>query len=305
MDKVIRQTIPLGKKNRKEKHEFSERISLDTLIANVDKEKELYAIGSLGAGNHFIEIDEDENKEQWLLIHSGSRHLGLAIAEYWQKIANAKNPTKDKIVKRIEELKASGNTKIISSEIEKIKKENKDDTGIAFLDGQDTQNYLHDMFLAEKFAFLNREAMASEILKGMHNKETEIIRSLHNYIDIEYDVNILRKGATSLRKNELAVIPISMAYGTLIVSGLGNKECNYSGPHGAGRLMSRTKARETLNMNDYKESMRGIYSTSISSKTIDEAPMAYKPAEAILKNIKDLCIIKHILKPIYNLKASD
>lgn len=208
-------------------------------------------------------------------------------------------------MKRIEELKASGNTKIISSEIEKIKKENNDDTGIASLKGQNTQGYLHDMFLAERFAFLNREAMASEILKRMHNKETEIIRSPHNYIDIEYDANILRKGATSLRKNELAVIPISMAYGTLIVSGLGNKKCNYSGPHGAGRLMSRTKARETLNMNDYKESMKGIYSASISFKTIDEDPMAYKQEEAIIENIKNLCTIKHILKPIYNLKAAE
>lgn len=307
LDKVIRQNIPLGKKNRHEKHEFADKIasSLKTLIADVNYDKELLSVGTCGGGNHFIEIDVDSNGDQWLVIHSGSRHLGLTVAEHWQRYAVNHNPVSLMIKEKIDELKKKGQLQMIQIEIDKIKKEFNDaiEPNLAYLEGESTQCYLHDMKIAQEFAHLNRDAMAYTILDKMNNKCIDKIMSVHNYIDL--DNMILRKGATSLQKDERAIIPINMSYGSLIVTGLGNKDFNCSGPHGAGRLMSRTKARESLKMKDYKQSMKDVYTTSVSVATIDEAPMAYKPVKAILDNIKEVCNVADIIHSMYNLKATD
>lgn len=205
----------------------------------------------------------------------------------------------------INQLKVEGREKDIQAVLEALPKKSIPDH-FAYLEGQDFDDYIHDMKITQEFAYWNHEAMLDEILDGMGIKKKMILEkfhSVHNYIDT--DNMILRKGATSLQKDELAVIPLNMSDGSLIVKGKGNKEYNYSGPHGAGRVMSRSAAKETLKMEDYKASMKGIYTTSVNVSTIDEAPQAYKPVEDITENIKDLCDIVEIIKPVYNLKASE
>ena len=205
----------------------------------------------------------------------------------------------------VAKLKAEGREKEIQAELAKIKKESIPNE-LAYLEGNDLEDYLHDMKLAQEYAIWNREAMLDEIMEHMGIKKKMILDkfcTIHNYIDVEN--RILRKGAISLQKDEMAVIPINMSYGSLIVKGKGNAEYNFSGPHGAGRLMSRSAAKESLKMEDFKASMKDVFTTSVSTATIDEAPMAYKPAEDILENIKDLCDVVEIIKPIYNVKAGD
>lgn len=305
LDKVIRQNIPLGKNHRKILHRFTENVFTDHCITNVDEDALKYSVGSLGGGNHFISIEKDSEDNQWLLIHSGSRHLGVEICDYWQNRAIETHDCSKACKEKIDELKKEGRLQDIETELEKIKKEYNDtvDAEFAYVEGVDFEGYLHDMKIAQEYAHWNRLAMMDVIQRGMNIKFTDEIYSVHNYIDL--DNMISRKGATSLNKDELSVIPINMQYGTLIVKGKGNKEFNYSGPHGAGRLMSRTKAKQTLKMEDYKASMKGIYTTSVSTSTIDEAPMAYKPVEAILNNIIELGDVVTTLKTVYNLKAAE
>ena len=191
--------------------------------------------------------------------------------------------------------------------IETYKKENPPiPNELAYLEGDDLEDYLHDMELAQEYAIWNREAMLDEIIRRMGITKDMIVDkfcTIHNYVDVKN--RILRKGAISLQKDEVAIIPINMSYGSLIVKGKGNVEYNYSGPHGAGRLMSRSAAKESLSMEDFKDSMKDVFTTSVCRETIDEAPMAYKPADEILANIKDLCDVINIIKPIYNLKAAE
>lgn len=205
----------------------------------------------------------------------------------------------------INKLKREGREKDIQTEIAKLPKVtiSKD---LSYLEGADVDGYLHDMDICQEFARLNREAMLDVIIEEMGIKKKMILDkfcTIHNYIDIEN--GILRKGAISLQKDEVAIVPMNMQYGSLIVKGKGNPDWNFSGPHGAGRLMSRSKAKETLKMEDFKESMKDIYTTSVCVSTIDEAPMAYKPAEEILENIKDNAEVLTIIKPIYNFKAAE
>ena len=205
----------------------------------------------------------------------------------------------------VAKLKAEGREKDIQTELAKIKKEPVPNE-LAYLVGNDLEDYLHDMKLAQEYAIWNREAMLDEIIGHMGIKKKMILDkfcTIHNYIDVEN--RILRKGSISLQKDETAIIPINMSYGSLIVKGKGNAEYNFSGPHGAGRLMSRSAAKESLKMEDFKASMKDVFTTSVSTATIDEAPMAYKPAEDILENIRDLCDVVEIIKPIYNIKAGD
>ena len=305
-DKIMHTKIPSGMNHRKTLHKFAKDICISYLIADADYANELYALGSLGGGNHFVEIDKDDNGDYYIVIHSGSRHLGIAVAKYWEDkaIAYHKNNSKAKN-DLINKLKKEGREKEIQAEIAKLPNViiSKD---LSYLEGIDVDGYLHDMNICQEFARLNREAMLDVLIDEMGIKKRHILDkfcTIHNYIDIKN--NILRKGAISLQKDELAIIPINMQYGSLIVKGKGNPDWNFSGPHGAGRLMSRSKAKETLKMEDFKESMKDIYTTSVCVSTIDEAPMAYKPADEILENIKDNAEVLTIIKPIYNFKAAE
>ena len=297
LDKVIHQKIPSGLKHCDKVSPFAKNINLRELIADVNHNKEILGLSSLGGGNHFIEVDKDQNGDYYIVIHSGSRHLCVAVCEYWEKVAN--NFHKKLAVKKSE---------LINAKNEKGLTELPDvvtSYGLSYLMGDDLKGYLHDMKITQEFARLNREAMLDVICTEMGIKKRYILDkfcTIHNYIDL--DKMILRKGAISLEKGERAIIPISMAYGSLIVTGKGNPDWNYSGPHGAGRLLSRSDAKNSISMADYKKSMEGIYTTSVSSSTIDESPMAYKNPDEIIKAIQDTAEIIDIIKPVYNFKAS-
>ena len=306
-DKIMHTEIPSGMAHRKTLHKFAKDFSrIRELIADADYDKELYALSSLGSGNHFVEIDKDENGDYYIVIHSGSRHLGIVVAKYWENraIKYHKNNSKAK-VDLINKLKKEGREKDIQTELAKLSAViiSKD---LSYLEGIDVDGYLHDMDICQEFARLNREAMLDVLIEKMGIKKRHILDkfcTIHNYIDIKN--GILRKGAISLQKDEIAIIPGSMEYGSLIVKGKGNPDWNFSGPHGFGRKLSRSKAKETLKMEEFKDRMKNIYSTSVCVDTIDESPMAYKSPEDIIPSLADTCdIITHIT-PIYNFKASD
>lgn len=314
LDKLIRQEIPLGMKHRKDNHPFVNKVPLHQIKAKgINIEKVKPALGSLGGGNHFIEVGKDSQGDYYIQIHSGSRNLGVMICSHYQQLAITyhkniqETQRKQKQTEIVEDCKKLGREKDIPKELQKLKEQFPSvPEHFAYLENQNFDDYLHDMKITQEFAIWNREAMLDVILKGMGIKKNEIlevVHSIHNYIDT--DTMILRKGSTSLRKDEKAVIPLNMRDGSLIVVGKGNETYNSSGPHGAGRLMSRSEAKETLKMEDFKAAMKGVYTTSVSTATIDEAPGAYKPAEAIISQISELCDVIEVVKPIYNLKASD
>ncbi len=247
----------------------------------IDMKRALKAIGTLGGGNHFIEVGKNEAGTLFLVIHSGSRHAGLQVANYYQDIA-ARQTGRD----------FSGGKK---HKKPAVKKE------LAYLTGKDFENYMHDMALMQQYAVLNRRTMADIILDKAHLHEEDSFETVHNYID--FDRMILRKGAVRAEKGEVLLIPLNMRDGSLICIGKGNEDWNFSAPHGAGRLMSRRKARRTLRLSDFKKEMRGIYTTSVAESTIDEAPEAYKPAEAIIAKVKETVDIIDRIQPVYNFKA--
>lgn len=264
------------------------------------------SLGTLGGGNHFIEIDRTDNGSLYLVIHSGSRNLGCQVARIYQKKAVQSVRKGDYAAKAgalIARLKAEGRQRDIEPALVALKKETgrsiPDD--LCYLTGQGMDDYLHDLFLCQTFAVRNRELMADMILADAGLSAADRFHTVHNYIDQE-DM-ILRKGAIRARKGERVLIPLNMRDGSLLAVGKGNPDWNCSAPHGAGRVMSRKKAKETLSLADYKASMTGIYSTSVSMETIDEAPMAYKPAERIAEDIRDTVDVVGRLRPVYNFKA--
>ena len=306
-DKIMHTKVPSGMNHRKTLHKFAKDFSeIKELIADADYDKELFAMGSLGGGNHFVEIDKDENGDYYIVIHSGSRHLGIAVAKYWENKAVEYHKNNSKVKNDlINQLKKEGREKDIQSELAKIPTVivSRD---LSYLEGADVEGYLHDMKICQEFARLNREAMLEVLVEEMGIKKRHILDkfcTIHNYIDIEN--GILRKGAISLQSDETAIIPGSMEYGSLIVKGKGNPDWNASGPHGFGRKLSRSKAKETLKMDEFKSRMKDIYTTCVNTSTIDESPMAYKTPEEIIPNLVDTCeIITHI-SPIYNFKAAE
>lgn len=269
------------------------------------------SLGTLGGGNHFIEIDIDEENNKYLVIHSGSRNLGSQVANIYQNKAYELLKGKKEYLKRKEEIiriyKEIGRKREIQSklkmlETEYINKEPKMPYELCYLYGEAMEDYLYDIEICQEFARLNREKMARIIVDYMNFNVEEAFHTIHNYIDTRE--MILRKGAISARLNEKILIPINMKEGSLVCIGKGNKEWNYSAPHGAGRILSRGDAKSTLTMEEYKKEMEGIYSTCINEKTLDEAPMAYKSIDDIINNIKPTAEIVKIIKPIYNFKAS-
>lgn len=296
LDKVVHQKIPSGLKHCDKVSPFAKNINLKELIADVNHSKEILGLSSLGGGNHFVEVDKDQNGDYYIVIHSGSRHLGVAVCEYWERVAN--NFHKKLAVKKSELINAKDEKGL--AELPEVVTS----YGLSYLMGDDLKGYLHDMKITQEFARLNREAMLDVICTEMGIKKRYILDkfcTIHNYIDL--DKMILRKGAISLEKGERAIIPISMAYGSLIVTGKGNPDWNYSGPHGAGRLLSRSDAKNSISMAEYKKSMEGIYTTSVNSSTIDESPMAYKNPDEIIKAIEETADVIDIIKPIYNFKS--
>jgi Uncharacterized conserved protein len=309
LDKAVRAVIPSGFSVRGKAHLFAEEIDLGELYCadRVDIGKAYRSLGTLGGGNHFIEADKGEDGGIYLVIHSGSRHLGLEVAYYYQEQAwKALNSVpQDEIRDLIDRYKEQGREQEIQSALKELNK------GVsctvprqlAYVSGPLFEAYIHDMRIVQRFALLNRKAMAHEIIREMKFKVDGEFTTIHNYIDL--DSMILRKGAVSAQEGEKLIIPINMRDGCLLCTGRGNPDWNYSAPHGAGRLMSRKEARESFTVSAFRKEMQGVYSTSISSETLDECPMAYKRIEDIVGNISPTVDIDEIIKPIYSFKAGD
>ena len=311
LDKLIYEKIPSGFHILEKAHKLNDDIDLTQLRclrpARINLDRAVRSLGTLGGGNHFIEADKDDEGRLYVVIHSGSRHLGLEVAEYYQEQAwKSLNGASGKdIEKLIEEYKRTGREKGIESKVESIKA--RVGTGIpkplAPCRGELMEDYIHDMKIVQRFAMLNQKAMMDELIRGMKFKVEEEFTTIHNYIDT--DAMILRKGAVSARKGEKLLIPVNMRDGSLICTGKGNEDWNFSAPHGAGRLMSRRKARETYTVSQFKKEMAGIFTTSANAQTLDECPMAYKDMADIVDNIGDTAKIECVIRPIYNFKAGE
>lgn len=268
------------------------------------------SLGTLGGGNHFVEIDRAEDGTQYLVIHSGSRNIGKQVAEYYQSVAVELAGGKDDFLAKkenvIKELKETGRQSEIQNTLEKLSEEFRNNEldipeELCPLYGPQFEDYLHDANICQEFARQNREAIANEILQYAGLTGGFSFHTIHNYINTSE--MILRKGAIAAHENELVLIPINMRDGSVLARGRGNPEWNYSAPHGAGRLMSRKSAKNFLSMDEYKFSMNGIYTTSVNESTLDEAPMAYKSLEDIIGVIQESVDIIEVLKPVYNFKA--
>ncbi len=268
------------------------------------------SLGTLGGGNHFIEVDVSGDGTKYLVIHSGSRNLGKQVAELYQQLAIDLNKGKETYFQQRDEIirtyKEQGRRKEIQAALKAIAWEARTTTmpeDLCFLYGQYLQDYLHDVVICQKFARRNREKMARIILERTGLTGSDAFHTIHNYIDT--DEMILRKGAIAAHKGERVLIPINMRDGSVLAVGRGNPDWNYSAPHGAGRVMSRRAAKEELNLADYKNAMEGIYTTSVNENTLDEAPMAYKSLNDIIDLIRESVDVIDVMKPVYNFKASD
>lgn len=309
-DEVINAKIPSGFNiHEKAQVPFIELYNL-YCRESIDIDMALRSIGSLGGGNHFIELNTDENGSKYLVIHSGSRNLGVRVCGHYQRIAERNCDTKraDR-AKLIAELKSQGRESEIQSTLKSLKSENVD-KDLSYLQGTDMDAYLHDMNIAQMYAELNREMIAAIILSEfprlLGNTEESPFHTVHNYIEIEQGFkSILRKGAVSAYEGQKLIIPMNMRDGSLLCVGKGNADWNHSAPHGAGRLMSRKKAKETVSLDEFEKSMDGIYSTSVCADTIDEAPQVYKPMQTIIDSIGDTVSVEKIIRPIYNFKAKN
>lgn len=306
LDTTIRRFVPSGidiheeVSNRRNIEPFTNDLFI---TAGLKNEYTNRSLGTLGGGNHFIEVAKDENNVHYLLIHTGSRYVGAKVAKWHQDRAFESLQRID-ITKRIEEYKASGLHKEIQPMIQAYKKANpiipKD---LAYLEGELFDDYIHDMKLAQQFAHENRVMIANTIAEHMGFEFVSQFDTVHNYIDT--DAMILRKGAVRAKKGERLVIPMNMRDGSFICIGKGNQDWNESAPHGAGRILSRTQAMKNLSLDDFKKTMDGIWSTSVSEETLDEAPMAYKPMEEISTQIDETVEIQKRIVPVYNFKASE
>ncbi len=329
LDKFIRKKIPFGRDVREDIFEslelilntlnidlsfdkFKEKVNNICDRTNQDKERVWAAIGSLGGGNHFIEIDNDDEDLLWLVIHTGSRNFGLQIANHHQHIASDTMDTKTRaeFQEKVEEIKKTKKGKGIEIAINKLRKQlaPKKVSGLEFLEGKEAEFYFHDMNIAQIYAQLNRRVIAQEILSHIYKKdfmELSYIESIHNYIN--FNDRVIRKGAISAHKGEKVIIPLNMADGSILGIGKGNEEWNNSAPHGAGRKMSRNKAKANIQLSDFQKIMkqRKIWSTCISKYTLDESPQAYKKARDIIRFLAPTVEIISHMKPLYNFKAPE
>jgi len=314
LDEVIRQYVPSGfNVHAGRMNKFPDIQSLKCYRNLKDTRRFERSLGTLGGGNHFIEVDIDEDDNKYLVVHTGSRNLGKQVADYYQNLADKiRNYGMDEYHTKaqaiITEYKAAGRRQEIQEVLKALMKEYLESKeripkDLAYLEGTYRDDYLHDMQICQKFASENRKIIVDIICQQMNLKIIDNFETIHNYIDLKS--NIVRKGAISAKKGEIILIPINMRDGCIIGKGKGNKDWNESAPHGAGRLMSRREAKSTFKLEDFKAAMQGIYTTSVNEGTIDEAPFVYKPIAEILDNIGDTVEILKIIKPIYNFKASD
>ena len=277
LDAVIRDNVPSGYRIRKSAHRFSGTAMLSSLRCSrhIHEEKARLSLGTLGSGNHFIEIDRDEEGTLYAVIHAGSRHLGKEVTEYYlsegQKYLQAKG-------------------KDIPYEL-------------TYLEGNLMEDYIHDTQILQEFAKLNRNVMLDEMAKGMKWKVQDLYHSVHNFIDVSAEGIVLRKGAVSAKKGEFVAIPINMRDGILLGTGLGNNDWNCSAPHGAGRLIKRESVKDKFTVSDFRAEMRGIYCSCIGKDTLDEAPFAYRNVDTVMEHIKETAEIRERLLPVYNFKA--
>lgn len=273
LDRLIRESIPAGMRVRESAHRYAGEAELDGLRCrdHVRVDYALRSVGTLGGGNHFIEVDRDEDGNAYLVIHTGSRHLGVEVAQYYQ--AAGWRAIEEKNVPR----------------------------EAAYVEGELFDDYIHDMRIVQRFAELNRRAIADTIMKGMKLDVADRFATIHNYIDTEH--MILRKGAISARRGERVLIPINMRDGSLLCTGLGNAEWNQSAPHGAGRLFSRSEAKNRFTVSEFKKQMKDVFTTSVGKDTLDECPMAYKSMESIVECIGPTAKVERVIRPVYNFKA--
>lgn len=309
LDLLIRGEIPCGREVREDFHALNAEIDLTELrcAGQVNLNRAMRSIGSLGGGNHFIEVDRAGDGRLFLVVHSGSRHLGTEVAGYYQDEGRRAlwGGAGYQIREAIARLKAEGRCREIQKTISALKKEHtlslpKD---LAYVEGRLFEDYIHDMKLTQRFAMLNRKAIVDIILSGMGLTAAETFTTIHNYIDT--DAMILRKGAVSARAGEKLLIPINMRDGSLICVGKGNGDWNCSAPHGAGRLMSRRAAFQGLSMEAFRKEMEGVYTTCVLPETLDESPMAYKSMDEIVAQIGPAAEIAERIRPVYNFKAAD
>ncbi|MBQ8162025.1 MAG: RtcB family protein [Clostridia bacterium] len=311
LDRVIRTRVPSGDQIREDPHPLAEELQLEDLrcarAANLDRAR--LSIGTLGGGNHFIEVDRDENGNLYLVIHSGSRYLGVQTASYYQHLGwKTMNTVSKKAIRElIDRYRSEGREREIEEGLKNLRQESSSSCEVpekyAYVEGEHLESYLHDMHLVQQYAALNRQAMVREILEGMHLTEVDRFTTVHNYIDVQS--GILRKGAVSAQKGERLLIPINMRDGALICTGRGNEEWNCSAPHGAGRIMSRGTAKSSLTVEAFRHGMQGIYTTCVSEETLDESPMAYKGLEEILHQIGPTAEVAKRIRPVYNFKAGN
>ena len=309
LDALIRKEIPYGREVRDTLHALNAEIDLTQLRCadQVNLNRAMRSIGTLGGGNHFIEVDRSEDGRLFLIVHSGSRHLGTEVAEYYQNEGRRAlwGGANYQIQEVIAQLKAEGRFKEIQKTISSLREEHelsipKD---LAYVEGKLFEDYIHDMKITQQFAMLNRKAMVDVIMTGMGFSAVEAFTTIHNYIDT--DAMILRKGSVSAMAGEKLLIPINMRDGSLICVGKGNQDWNCSAPHGAGRLMSRRAAFNVLSMEEFKREMEGIYTTCVLPDTLDESPMAYKSMDEIIDQIGPTAEIVERIRPVYNFKAAD
>lgn len=283
LDTIIRDSVPSGFQIRNKIHHLAEKFDLSALYCgkSIRKEKALLSLGTLGSGNHFIELDKDEDGNLYLVVHSGSRHLGKEVTEYYLNAGQ-------------QELKGQG----IEIPYE-----------LTYLTNTLMEKYIHDLQIIQDFAELNRRIMLQELCRGMKWKIMDEYSCIHNYVEsaeISYNgFPILRKGAISAEKDEKVIIPINMRDGIILGTGLGKEEWNASAPHGAGRIMKREDVKVNYTVSSFKTSMKGIYSSTIGKDTLDEAPFAYRGIDEIVEAIGDTVKIDRIIKPVYNFKAGD
>ncbi len=274
LDKIIRENVPAGFAIRKEPHHMAEEFSYEGLhcIRHINRNKADRSLGTLGGGNHFIELDKGTDGSLYLVVHTGSRHLGEEVAEYYTKLASSSLKEQGKEVPYY----------------------------MSYLEGENKKAYVEDVQIIKRYAEWNRQIIVREILKGMKWKAAEQFSTAHNYLD---ESGILRKGSVSARKDEKVIIPANMKEGILLGTGKGSEEWNYSAPHGSGRRLKREDAKNRYTVSEFKKEMKGIYSSCVGAETLDEAPFAYRSITEIAEQIKDTVEITELLKPVYNFKA--
>ena len=317
LDRFIRQNIPFGFERNKRVDSMVPDSLRNTVVKVAQKirlkeEEQLKGIGSLGGGNHFIEIDEDQDGSQWVVIHSGSRNFGLQVAQYHQRKAakyceSKTNENKSRINQLLGKMKQQTNNVVdFTNKIEQAQEDGSVynvPKALSFLEKDLKDEYLYDLSVAQSYAKLNREIMMHRIMEFLNASEMETILSVHNYIN--FDDKIVRKGAISAHKGQKIIIPLNMRDGIIIGIGKGNEQWNLSAPHGAGRILSRTRAKQILHLDEFQKTMKGIWTSCVGRDTLDESPMAYKPMEEIIAAVHETMDISDKIKPLYNFKAGE